>query len=954
MYWMSDQDLTEETSAVVLGDVVQRRSPLIAHEVVAGLAITKEHMHSRFKHSIVLAGNHDFPQDKATRLSAALHLSGGSIEYYSIPGPLWVNKKLAVCVLPWGKYTPEELRAEVAKMLRWTKDSEHKILFTHFPTKEAVSENGQSGFGKYSVQDFLPDQWDLIVSGDIHTHQTIGKNFVYCGAPYQLTRSDMGDENKGYLVIYDDMSWEHRKLKGPRHVAPVVNGPVDFSKFDRNDMATIHVKRGTVSIDEVREKAKAYFHLPPVVTWLDEAGSKKDKVKALKSGVCPDNPVSVLEAYLETRYTGKLDREILMDCGKTLLRKAGESEEAYTGVVTFERIVAKNFMAFGELDVPLESQGIVLVDGRNENEQGVFSANAVGKSSLLEAVHYGLFGETVRGLSATELVNRDTGQDWFLVELHLRTSRHKVRILRTRNHRDFGSGVQLFLDDIHYSSEGRKKAESTENQIWREVGISPKLFRSAVMFGQNVKSMFAAGTDKDRKEILSELFAIDAYVRAEELAGVEVDRLVVSLGDLRKQLDSAKAEKAVKESTLTQAQEQAKAAQSGREARLVELQTLVSTVAQQLEEAELKVGSPPVPPRQVERLDTTKLEELQAKRVDLTLQLGTLKNKQETMKLQEIHWANLLKEGTCPTCGNEITKEGCDHVLGMVRQDLSLALVQSEPVWEELEKCKQSISEEQIKISGYANEEQRRFATESLAYNKALVQYHTDSAAVASLKTRVESLLNEAEKLQEEKDPFFDMIEILKMEIWELSVRIEEQSLAMAEMESEIPYWETSKTLFGKQGLRTFVFDCYSEEIEKQANDALDILSDGIFRVEMGAKKGITTIKESFGLTVFKRGKEVPYLSLSGAERRFIDLSLMWALFTMLGRVNLLVEDEVFDVLDASAAPRVLDLLKKASDERNCTVFCITHKIDIKPLCENVWTVVMSGSSARILLESTV
>ena len=198
------------------------------------------------------------------------------------------------------------------------------------------------------------------------------------------------------------------------------------------------------------------------------------------------------------------------------------------------------------------------------------------------------------------------------------------------------------------------------------------------------------------------------------------------------------------------------------------------------------------------------------------------------------------------------------------------------------------------------------------------------------------------------------MIEILKMEIWELSVRIEEQSLAMAEMESEIPYWETSKTLFGKQGLRTFVFDCYSEEIEKQANDALDILSDGIFRVEMGAKKGITTIKESFGLTVFKRGKEVPYLSLSGAERRFIDLSLMWALFTMLGRVNLLVEDEVFDVLDASAAPRVLDLLKKASDERNCTVFCITHKIDIKPLCENVWTVVMSGSSARILLESTV
>ena len=80
-----------------------------------------------------------------------------------------------------------------------------------------------------------------------------------------------------------------------------------------------------------------------------------------------------------------------------------------------------------------------------------------------------------------------------------------------------------------------------------------------------------------------------------------------------------------------------------------------------------------------------------------------------------------------------------------------------------------------------------------------------------------------------------------------------------------------------------------------------------------------------------------------------VDLGLLWALFSMLNRVNILVEDEALDVLDDAAAPRTFELLRQAANQKGCTVFCITHRADIKPLCENVWTVVMSGQSARVL-----
>lgn len=940
-------------TAIVLGDVVHRRSPMIAHEVASGLSTMRNAMRNSFQRIIVLAGNHDFPEDKATPLSAVNHLRDTNIATLNFPESL---PKEGLAFLPWGKYTPEELRAKVEELHEGLAlNCPRKILFTHFPTKEAISENGKSGFGKYSVQDFLPDKWDLIISGDIHKHQKIGKNFWYVGAPYQLTRGDMGDSKKGYLVIYDDLSVEHKTLSSPsmEHVSVLVDSPkFSFLTMNPHDLPTIYVKRGTADYDEVVKKAKEFFVLPPVVTWADLGPSKKAKIKALPKDTEPHNPVSVLNAYLSTRYTGALDRELLFEYGKSILEKTGASRDKYAGPVYLERIVAKNFMAYRELDAPLEGQGIVLVDGRNDDAHEVFRANAVGKSTLMEAIYFGLYGKTLRGLRDSEIPNQESGEDWFSTEIVLRTSRHRIRILRTRNDPKIGSGVTLFLDDVPFHSEGRKRDESTEAQIDAEIGISSRLFRSAVLFGQNVQSLFAAGTDKDRKEILSELTPIDAYIEGEVLADEQQASLASDIGKWRMRLEAVRSLASEQESSLVQAMEEEAKGKLAREERLDSLRERAQVLHAEIEALNERIFLlPPCPmPSPAAVPDDSKLLELRQRESSLSINRGNVMGKEELLRKQKAQWAALALEGRCHICGGAITQEKHDHAMAPVAQELVDALKFLAKADPEIAEVRALIALELSKMKQFRDAENARYSKDWEAYTNWQREDKELSMALKGAQKDLVTTQGTIKEIEENNEPLKHVIERLKSELEALGNEEDELLSQIAKSDAQMPYLNTIKTLFGKQGLRTFVFDFYSDDIEKEANRALEVLTDGILSLSLGAKRGATTIKESIGFSVHNRQGSDKYAGFSGAERRLVDLALLWALFMMLNRVNILSTDEALDVLDEAAAPRTFELLRMAAEAKNCTVFCITHRADIKPLCENVWTVVKSGQSARILL----
>jgi DNA repair exonuclease SbcCD ATPase subunit len=80
--------------------------------------------------------------------------------------------------------------------------------------------------------------------------------------------------------------------------------------------------------------------------------------------------------------------------------------------VNFKSISIRNFLSIAEADVPDFPQGVHLVTGHNL-DMGVdgSESNAAGKSSLFDAIMWGLFGTIARdGAKADDVVNRTVGK----------------------------------------------------------------------------------------------------------------------------------------------------------------------------------------------------------------------------------------------------------------------------------------------------------------------------------------------------------------------------------------------------------------------------------------------------------------------------------------------------------------------------------------------------------------
>ena len=96
----------------------------------------------------------------------------------------------------------------------------------------------------------------------------------------------------------------------------------------------------------------------------------------------------------------------------------------------FKRVEAQNFLSFDKLDLELDGKGLTLVNGRNLTNDS-FDGNASGKTSIFNAIIWGLFGKTPNMLAADDVVNNRAGKNTF-VKLYLENNGDTYIIERYR------------------------------------------------------------------------------------------------------------------------------------------------------------------------------------------------------------------------------------------------------------------------------------------------------------------------------------------------------------------------------------------------------------------------------------------------------------------------------------------------------------------------------------------
>lgn len=514
---------------VIAGDMAHRRARLTAG-VVDAIRRVLECANEHFVGGVyVIPGNHDYPLRRGGDVHALTAFKDlwGRVEiidsYQKRPLP-----RSGLHLIPW-QWEASTFRklAEEAAMAGDPCD----LLVCHQGIHGATVHGGaHATTSEISLADLNPGAFGMVFLGDYHDTGSLAavcraakvSNVHSIGSPYQLSRAEALDTDKGYCAVTGGVL-RRVLLPGPRFVtAPVVvdedSLKATVARFkDSRNFVDVPLGLG-VSVAQARRLAEtvgaknlSFAKEPPPV----RTESRSSKL-ALSSG---SGVLDVMEAYLATVPTATVDLATLGVVVREIAESVVHGSIPYNGPVVFKTLVVENFLSWGSVGLDLEDRGLVLIDGENQDLPGVTKSNGAGKSVLVEALYFALFGKTLRGrgpkgLPVDRLVNRFVAKGKMLVELTIVTGEHSILIRRGRG-KSGSPTLALVVDGVDLTPGG--SVEHLEERIRLLVGLSEESFRASVLFGQTVERYFAASSPTEQQVVLDQLAGVsrfDPYIAA--------------------------------------------------------------------------------------------------------------------------------------------------------------------------------------------------------------------------------------------------------------------------------------------------------------------------------------------------------------------------------------------------------------------------------------------------------
>lgn len=189
----------------------------------------------------------------------------------------------------------------------------------------------------------------------------------------------------------------------------------------------------------------------------------------------------------------------------------------------------ENFLSAEEIELPLANLGLTLIEGENRDQGG---SNGAGKSTIIDALRWCLFGTLGRDLKGDDVVRLDADKKpvkntRVVVDLEVDNSR--VRVVRHRKHSQYGNKLLLYVDDKEITMGGDKE---TQEKLEKLIQIDGDSFVNAVMFPQGAAG-FPSLSDAQQKEIFDKLLGLQRFSDAQERVKAKHKRVQASLLSVR-------------------------------------------------------------------------------------------------------------------------------------------------------------------------------------------------------------------------------------------------------------------------------------------------------------------------------------------------------------------------------------------------------------------------------------
>lgn len=568
----------------------------------------------------------------------------------------------------------------------------------------------------------------------------------------------------------------------------------------------------------------------------------------------------------------------------------------------------RNFMSTGNVAqaVNLEKQGLTLVLGENLDLGGNGSRNGVGKTTLINAISYGLYGQAISNIKRENLINKINGKN-MMVAIDFEVNGHTYRIERGRKPTFF----RYIVDDQNVNSqdtdESQGESKDTQGNIDQVLGMSHTLFKHIVALNTYTEPFLSLGAGKQR-EIIEELLGITQLSK-------KSDNLKELIKATKQQIDQEefriRTVKTSNEKIQNTIREFEKKVLDWDRKRETEIETL-SAAIEQLDkldvEAEIAAHNDADLYKELSNGVAQFNKEIQTKQ----RHVSQLESQLNQLVIQYTK-ANDHKE--CPMCGqNVVGHKHADIVSGLESRiaeldgQISTDQADLEQLQAQLEEIKTVFDTMTKPVVFYSS------LREALEHKNTLEQLHKDLA-----------------KEHEKQNPYADQADSLNNTLQEVSYDDLNKLVKSREHQEFLLKLLTSKDSF----IRKRIIDQNLSYLNKRLGEYLD---------KLGLPHEVKFLNDlSTEITLL--GQDLDFDNLSRGERTRLILGLSMSFRDIFETTNTAIDlifvDELLDSgMDAAGLEGSISILKKMERERNKNVFVISHREELVNRVSNVLTVV--------------
>ena len=549
-------------------------------------------------------------------------------------------------------------------------------------------------------------------------------------------------------------------------------------------------------------------------------------------------------------------------------------------MIRFKVVTWQNFLSTGNtpMEILLDKCASTLIIGDNGS----------GKSTVLDALCFGLFGKPFRRIKKDQLVNSINERDC-KVEIYFDVGRRKYLIIRGIKPTRF----EIYIDGklLNQDASARDYQRYLENNILK---LNHRSFTQVVILGSSSFIPFMQLTAAARREVVEDILDIKIFSMMNVLLKHKIKLLKERQNDITHEYNLLETKIQMTKDHIDKTKDKSKTS----------FQVLEKKVEKNNKEVESLVK------------EYTKLEKL-IKEWESEILPKSVKLDEDISELHNIKWKMEQKSSTakkeikffeenndCPTCDQHIDDEFKMRAIEERTDKMitsACTLVSLDSQLKEMD-ARSGLYEN---IQHDTREHEVEIAKKKVS-SDSILEYNKD------LYVQMEELKNIDDELVEEKSKLKNYKEELK------TVEKEKNRLT-----DDHNYSIIAKQLLQDSGIKTKIIKKYLPIMNKLINSYLSAMD---FHVQF-------ELDETFNETIKSRYRdEFAYGNFSEGEKMRIDLALLftWRQIAKMKNstnTNLLVLDEIFDSsLDANGTDEFLKILASITNENT---FIISHKSDL-------------------------